>query len=147
MVERHKVKLAVYLILREGNKVLLSQRQNTGWKDGWFSLVAGHVEAGEAAEESMVREAKEEAGITVSPNDLRLVFTLHRLADDTTNEYIDLGFECTHWDGEVHNTEPEKCGELRWVDMHDIPDDTLDYVRFVLEQYPLGVSYASTRRK
>lgn len=45
--DRHRVKFAVYLIPRDGDKVLLSLRQNTGWKDGWYSLVAGRVEAGE----------------------------------------------------------------------------------------------------
>ncbi len=142
MTERHRVKLAVYLIPRDGNRVLLSLRRNTGWKDGWFSLVAGHVEAGEAAEESMIREAKEEAGIVVNPDDLRHVYTLHRMGD---GEYIDLFFECKRWSGEIHNAEPEKCGEVCWVQLGTLPENTLTYVREVLEHYSQGETYASTR--
>jgi hypothetical protein len=36
---------AVYLILRNANKVLMMSRANTGWMDGHFSLPAGHMKA------------------------------------------------------------------------------------------------------
>lgn len=143
---RHTVKLAVYLILRDGSKVLLSLRQNTGWKDGWFSLVAGHVEAGEAAESAMVREAAEEAGIKVELGDLQHVYTMHRIASDTTDEYVDIFFECQRWSGNIYNAEPEKCGELRWVKLDDLPDHTLDYVKKALANYPQGETYSSMRK-
>ena len=146
MTQRHTVKLAVYLVLRDGGKVLLSRRLNTGWKDGWFSLVAGHVEAGESAEEAMIREVAEEAGIEVTTENLRHVFTLHRLSDNATDEYIDLFFECMHWQGELRNAEPEKCSELKWVEMHELPENTLEYIETVLHKYPEGRSYASTER-
>lgn len=146
MSERHRVKCAVYLILRDGDKVLLSMRHNTGWKDGWFSLVAGHVEAGEAAEQSVIREAKEEAGITIHPNDLRHVFTAHRLSDDTTDDYVDLFFECTRWSGDIENAEPEKCTELRWVAIDELPEKLLDYISLVLQAYPTGKMYSSIER-
>ena len=144
--DRHRVKFAVYLIPRDGDKALLSLRQNTGWKDGWYSLVAGHVEAGEAAEQAMVREAKEEAGIDVVPADLRHVYTMHRVADDATDEYVDVFFECRQWNGEIRNTEPEKCGELRWTALDDLPDNTLKYIRHVLTHYPTGETYSSTEK-
>lgn len=38
-----------------------------------FSLVAGHVDAGESFREAMVREAYEEAGIVVAIDDVRIV--------------------------------------------------------------------------
>ncbi len=141
--ERYQVGVAVYLVLRDGDKVLLSLRENTGWKDGWFSMVAGHVEAGEPAEAAMVREAREEAGITADVNDLRHVYTLHRRGD---GDYIDLFFECHRWSGEVHNAEPEKCGELRWVSIDELPENTLDYICRVLRTYPGGDTYASVRK-
>ena len=144
--DRHQVKFAVYLIPRDGDKVLLSLRQNTGWKDGWYSLVAGHVEAGEAAEQAMIREAKEEAGIDVAPADLRHAYTMHRVADDTTDEYVDVFFECRQWSGELRNAEPEKCGELCWVTLDSLPENILDYIRRVLTQYPAGETYSSTEK-
>ena len=144
--ERFKIRFAVYLVGRRGDEVLLSKRQGTGWKDGWFSLVAGHVDGGDPPEHPMAREAKEEAGIDISPQDLRQVYTMHRLGADPADEYIDLFFECTKWQGEVTNTEPEKCGELRWTSINELPEETLDYVRVALERYPRGNTYSSQER-
>ena len=145
--ERFRMKVAVYLILRDGDKTLVSLRKGTGWKDGWFSLVAGHVEAGESVEAAMVREAREEAGIHVSPKNLRHVFTMHRKSDDSLNDYIDIFFECHSWGGEVHNKEPEKCAALEWVAINQLPENTLGYIKFVLEQYAQGLSYSSMEKE
>ena len=55
--------LSVYLILQNQNKVLLSKRKNTGWFDGYYSLIAGHLHPKESASTAIIREAKEEIGI------------------------------------------------------------------------------------
>ena len=47
--ERFKTCVSSYLILRDKEKVLLSLRGNTGYKDGYWGLVSGHVEKGESA--------------------------------------------------------------------------------------------------
>lgn len=52
-------------------RILLGRR--TGWQDGWFSTLAGFVEAGESVEACVVREVKEEAGVEVDPDSLRYV--------------------------------------------------------------------------
>lgn len=147
MSDRFSVKFAVYLLLRDGNKVLLSRRENTGWKDGLWSLVAGHVDGGEAAEMAMIREAKEEAGIDIAPENLRLVYTMHRLSNEVTDEYVDLFFECTEWSGEITNMEPQKCGGLEWFSANTLPADTLGYVRKVIDNYPKGVAYSSEEKE
>lgn len=144
--ERHRVKFAVYTILRDGNKVLLSLRQNTGWKDGWYSFVSGHVEAGETAEQATVREVKEEAGIDILTTNLRHVFTMQRLSDQPSDDYVDLFFECNSWSGEIQNVEPAKCAELRWFDMDQLPENTLEYIKTILATYTLGQTYASARK-
>ena len=46
-MERFKVITAVHLILIENNKILLQRRYNTGYEDGNYSVVAGHVEENE----------------------------------------------------------------------------------------------------
>lgn len=145
--DRFRIKFAVYVIPRDGDKVLLSLRQGTGWKDGWFSLVAGHVDGDEPAEVAMAREAKEEIGIDIDPNDLRHVYTMHRLGNGLDDEYIDLYFECNKWSGEIENLEPEKCGEIRWVDMEQLPENILRNVKTVLLGYPNGITYSSEEKE
>jgi len=63
--ERYKITPASYLVLIEDNKILLQRRFNTGYEDGKYSLVAGHVDEGETFTEAIIREVKEEAGITL----------------------------------------------------------------------------------
>jgi len=43
-------------------EILLHQRKNTGFFDGHFSLVAGHMEDGETIITAAIREAQEEIG-------------------------------------------------------------------------------------
>lgn len=144
--EKFKLKFAVYLIPRKEEKVLLSLRKNTGYMDGYYSLVAGHVDGGETPEEATIREAKEEAGITIDPANLSFAYVLHRLKDTPENEYIDMFFECQRWEGEFVNTEPEKCAGLEWFDINSLPENTLEYVAHVLANYQRGERFSSTRR-
>lgn len=40
----------VYLILQKGDHVLLHLRKNTGYGDGYYGLISGHVEDHESAD-------------------------------------------------------------------------------------------------
>lgn len=54
---------AVIVLVEHNNKLLLGS--NVLWETGRFSLLAGFVEAGESAEQAVVREIFEEAGVHV----------------------------------------------------------------------------------
>lgn len=54
---------AVIVIVEHENRLLLGS--NVLWETGRFSLLAGFVEAGESAEQAVVREIEEEAGVRV----------------------------------------------------------------------------------
>lgn len=45
--ERFRIISGAYLILQKGEKVLLSRRYNTGYRDGEWGLPAGHLEENE----------------------------------------------------------------------------------------------------
>ena len=53
--ERHKIIPASYLVLIKNNKILLQIRFNTGYEDGKYSRVAGHVDKGETFTEAIIR--------------------------------------------------------------------------------------------
>lgn len=141
--EKFTMRVAVYLFLMKGDSVLLLRRYNTGWKDGEYSVVAGHVEEREAIVDAMIREAKEEAGITLRAEDARLAHTQHRVCPDV--EYIDFSFVATAWEGEPTNLEPEKCDDLSWYPLESLPPNTIPYITHVIESIQQNVPFSEWR--
>lgn len=125
--ERHKVIPASYLVLIKDNKILLQRRFNTGYEDGKYSVVAGHVDKGETFTEAIIREVKEEAGIILEAEDLSVVHVMNRNIQD--DERIDIFFIAEKWTGNIENKEPNKCDDLSWFDLDDMPDNVIPYIK------------------
>lgn len=139
MVEKFKLIASVYLLFRRGNKMLLLRRCNTGYEDGNYGLVSGHVDGNERLAVAAVREAREEAGVTIDPSELTLKTVMHRCQED---ERIDFFFEPKTWKGEIMNTEPDKCDELEWFPLDALPNNTIPYIRQAIECYRDGIFYS-----
>jgi 8-oxo-dGTP pyrophosphatase MutT (NUDIX family) len=137
--ERFKPYAAAYLVLVKDGQVLLLRRYNTGYQDGNYSLVAGHLEGGETTKQCIIREAKEEAGISLNSEDLEVVHVMHRLRP--AREYFDFYLRAEKWTGEIINMEPDKCDELRWCDLGNLPDNMLPEVKLALENIAKGEHY------
>lgn len=133
---------AVYLLLRRDNEVLLLRRANTGYQDGKYSLIAGHLDGDELATDAMAREAKEEAGIEIDSTDLRLVHFTHRLGRNDSQERVDIFFEARKWKGEVTNMEPHKCDDLSWHPIDHLPAVMLPFVERVIGDVAAGKNYS-----
>ena len=133
---------SVNLHLRRGNTTLLLRRCNTGWKDGQYGLVAGHIDGNETASQAMAREANEEAGIVIRPEDLRVIHVQHRISG---REYFDLHLACDTWEGEPQNLEPDKCDDLNWFPKDALPDTIIPYIRLVFENVTAGIIYSEWR--
>lgn len=131
---------AVHLLLRRDDHILLLRRYNTGYEDGNYSVIAGHLDGGETVQAAMIREAKEEAGITLSPADLRVVGVMHRLSND---ERIDFFLAANHWQGEITNGEPHKCDHLGWFPLDNLPANIIPYVKRGLQNYQTGTWFDS----
>jgi 8-oxo-dGTP pyrophosphatase MutT (NUDIX family) len=145
--ERFRTAIASYLVLRDGDKVLLSKRANTGWMDGKYSMVAGHIEADETPIQALIRETREEAGIDVKPEDMEIVHIgMRQRASEDDDTYIDFYMQCSRWQGEVRNMEPEKCGGLEWFPISKLPEETLPYIQRVIEYIERGEIYSEESR-
>lgn len=129
----YTVVIASYVIFQKDDKVLLSRRANTGYRDGQYSLPAGHIENAEFATAAAIREAQEEVGVLVKPEDLLPAHIMHRHCGD--HERIDFFFTAKSWDGELTNKEPEKCDKIAWFSLHQLPVNTIPYIQTALEQY------------
>ncbi|MBN1230463.1 MAG: NUDIX domain-containing protein [Anaerolineales bacterium] len=131
-----KLLSAVHLILLDRENVLLLKRVNTGYEDGNYSLVAGHLDGGETIKAAMIRETKEETGITLTEDALNIVGVMHR---DFSDERIDFFLTAERWEGEINNCELHRCDELRWFSVDYLPDNIIPYIRKAIQNYREGV--------
>lgn len=134
--------VASFLVLMRGNKVLLLKRFNTGYHDGDYSLIAGHVDAGETFTDAIIREAKEEADIVIKPDYLKVAHVMHRKSDFDKSERVDVYFLAKKWDGNITNKEPNKCNELKWFDVNKLPPNMVGAVRKAITDIIGGAPYS-----
>ncbi|MDR1689186.1 MAG: NUDIX domain-containing protein [Clostridiales bacterium] len=137
------------VILRndEGSvKILLHRRQNTGYQDGkWDISGSGHVDEGETATEAVVRECKEELGITVNPDNLEFIHLSQRFLTDRT--YYDIYFIVKAYGGEPAIMEPDKCSDLKWFNIDSLPHDIIECRREDILHYLNGIPYSEKTKK
>jgi 8-oxo-dGTP diphosphatase len=129
--ERFKTCLSVYLILKKNDKILLSLRKNTGYKDGYWGLVSGHVERKESSKQAMIRETEEEAGIILEPKNLKFITVMHRKSE---RENIDIFFESDKWKGQIINKEPHKIEKLEFFSINSMPSNLIDYIHKIFTE-------------
>ncbi|TVY08995.1 NUDIX hydrolase [Paenibacillus cremeus] len=134
-----QVNSAVYLMFVRDNRLLMLRRTNTNYEDGKLSLVAGKLDGQEEVIRAAVREAQEESGVLLEPSDLEVVGVMHRRSD--TGEWIDFFLSVKQWKGEPVNMEPDKCSEMAWYPVHNLPGDTIPHVRQAVNNYLNGVFY------
>jgi ADP-ribose pyrophosphatase YjhB (NUDIX family) len=125
---RFKVYASVHVIFQKDNKILLSRRKNIT-SDGLWSLVAGHLDGGETVTEACIREAQEEVGVNINPKDIAITTVCHSYSSHNKREFIQFYTICKRWKGELINNEPDKCSELKFFLLDELPDDIVPYVK------------------
>lgn len=136
-------RLAVNLILtRESingeKEILLQLRQNTGYMDNMYDFAcSGHVEKNESFSMALVREAKEEIGITTDERDLVFLAINH----DYQQDHVQVYFATKKYYGEPKVCEEKECGGLLWVNINNLPKNIIPYNAKVLEDINLEIFY------
>lgn len=129
------IRVGSFLLLEKKNKILLIRRFNTGWHDGDYSLPAGHVYAGEKITFAIVREAKEELGISIHEKDLSMIHVMYL---HTNYDYIVFFFKTNKWEGEPQNLEKDKCDHMKWYSLDEFPPNTLPFISEAIKSYRQG---------
>ncbi len=141
MPDKFKLIATVHIFLTNNdNEILLLRRFNTGYEDGNYSVIAGHIDGNEEVKAAAVPEAKEETGIEIQPSDIEVVGVMHRKGVD---ERVDFFLAASRWNGSVVNAERDKCDGLSWRSVHDLPANMVPYVRRALENYQKGKFFDS----
>lgn len=134
--DKAKLTSSSYLVLIKNGKILLSLRANTGFYDGYYGLVAGHLKFGESFSRALIREAREEISISLKNLNLQVAHVMHRnekLNPPEIRERIDVFFKVKSWRGGIKNLEPRKCDNLSWFPLNRLPKKTIPYVKAVIE--------------
>ncbi len=142
-METFKLNLVASLILKRGNEILLYKRINTHYENGNYGLIGGYIDGGETVYQGIAREAKEEVGIDIKVEDLKVEHVMHSKAAGRYGEFITVFLSASDWQGEPKNMEPDRCGDLFWFLQNSLPDNTVKQIRSALENINKGIFFSN----
>ena len=109
----------VAALIQKDGRFLICQRPAHKARGLLWEFVGGKVEPGESKAQALIRECREELGVTVTVQDVFM---------EVTHEYPDLIVHLTLFYARIAEGEPQKLehNDLRWITPREIP------------QYPFG---------
>ena len=144
-MERYKNPSAVMIMLVRDNggveEILLQKRKGKRWESGFYGLsAAGHVEKNESMISAICRETKEEIDVEIFPDNLEFVCLIHANFEEVS--YYNGYFKSTKWEGIPKINEPEKCSDLIWVNINNLPSNILPDRKLCIENYKNNIKYS-----
>lgn len=134
-MSRPDIHIDLHLVLMRDGRVLLGRRRNTKFASEQYHFPAGGLEPDETFIDGIIREAMEEAGIAIAPDDLDLLHVLHFRG--VTNR-MSVFFGADRWSGDIENREPDKCYGWEWLPVDDLPAEMVPYARQALADIRAG---------
>ena len=107
MKRTENVELTTLCMVTDGDRILLQNRVKEDWQG--FTYPGGHVEHGESFVDAVIREIKEETGLTIISPKLAGI----KQFPIEGGRYIVLLFKATQYEGELHSSEE---GKMEWVE-------------------------------
>lgn len=113
MARRESIELTVLCLVHKEGKLLLQDRVKPDWRG--YAIPGGHVEPGESVVDAVIREMREETGLTVSHP--RLCGIKQFPIDG--GRYLVLLFETEEFSGTLRSSEE---GRMVWVPREKLSD-------------------------
>ena len=105
----------VAALIWRGEKFMICQRPAHKARGLLWEFVGGKVEVGEGPEEALIRECREELGVSLSVGEVFM---------DVTHEYPDLLVHLTLFHATIAQGEPQKLehNDIQWITPREIPN-------------------------
>jgi 8-oxo-dGTP diphosphatase len=122
------------IIVDDAKRVFLAKRGAKAQNErGLWEFPGGAVEFGETLRDALIREIREEYGVTIVVREL-LTVTDHILPDEKQH-WVSPAYICQVTEGEPTICEPETCAEIGWFALDAIPSELTQVTRHDLELY------------
>ena len=132
MSRRESVEFVNMCLIKNRDKVLVQDRVSPNWPG--ITFPGGHVERGESFVDAVIREVKEETGLTISKPQLCGIKDWY---DDEDYRYVVHFYKTEHFTGELQSSDE---GNVWWEDFENLPhlklatEDMSDMLRVFLEE-------------
>ena len=127
--------LTVLCLIHDEERYLLQDRVSEDWKG--YTLPGGHVEPGESIVDAVIREMKEETGLTIrSPRLCGIKQFQLKDGDYTKGRYLVFLYETSAFEGELVSSDE---GAMHWVEKKeinnvDLVEDFLDLIDVMMNE-------------
>lgn len=101
------------MLRRADGRVLVQDRRDPNW--GGLTFPGGHVEPGESLVDSVIREMREETGLTI--RNPRLIGSKSWMQKDGSGRYLVLLYTATEYEGDLISSEE---GDVRWMTIDEM---------------------------
>jgi 8-oxo-dGTP diphosphatase len=125
-------KVGVGGVILENGKVLLLLRKKAPEAGAW-SLPGGRVESMERLEDAVVRELREELGITVEVESL--VCVIDHIVPEENAHWVSPAYRVRVVSGIPQNLETEKTAAIEWFSLSTLPENLSISARSALARF------------
>lgn len=125
MKKAQKCILTNICLIYKGNKILVIDRKKKDWPG--LTLPGGHVEKDENFNDSVIREVKEETGLTIKNP---ILCGIEEFKTNKEDRYIMLYYKTNSFSGKIESSEE---GNVFWVERNELKKHklSLDLLRII----------------
>lgn len=119
----------------EGNYLFLKRSQNCRDEKGMWDCGGGGIDFGDTAEETLIREIKEEYCCDIISYEFLGYRDVHRVIDNKKSHWVALDFKVIVDKNQAKNGEPHKFEKIDWFTLDNLPSPIHSQLKYTIDKY------------